>query len=83
MGKSQSRDFDAQIADTTLSLIRYILLSYYERIHYGTTIGGLFKQLSQSAIEENILADINLYFFELLQIFADLTRIKNEIINTY
>jgi len=75
LGKCQSLDFDAQIADTTLSLIRYILLSYYERIHYGTTIGGLFKQLSQSAIEENLLADINLYFVELLQIFANLVGV--------
>lgn len=75
LGKSQSLDFDAQIADATLSLIRYILLSYYERIHYGMTIGGLFKQLKQLAIEENILADINLYFFEVLQIFADLAGI--------
>jgi hypothetical protein len=31
LGKSQSLDFDAQIADITLSLMRYILLSYYER----------------------------------------------------
>jgi len=75
LGKCQSQDFDAQIADTTLTLIRYILLSYYERIHYGTTIGGLFKQLSQSAIEENVLADINYFFVELLQIFADLAGV--------
>ncbi len=75
LGKSQSLDFDAQIADTTLALIRYILLSYYERIHYGTSIGGLFKQLRQSAIEENILADINLYFSELLKIFSALAGI--------
>lgn len=75
LGKCQSLDFDAQIADVTLALIRYVLLSYYERIHYGTTIGGLFKQLSQSAIEENILADINIYFSELLEIFAELAGI--------
>jgi hypothetical protein len=75
LGKCQSQDFDAQIADVTLALIRYVLLSYYERIHYGTTIGGLFKQLSQSAIEENILADINIYFFELLEIFAELVGV--------
>lgn len=45
LGKSQSQDFDAQIADTTISFIRYILLSYYERTHYGTSIGGLFQKL--------------------------------------
>jgi len=75
LGKSQSQDFDAQIADTTLSLIRYLLLSYYERTHYGITIGGLFRNISQASIEENLLADISVYFIELLQIFADLAGI--------
>ena len=75
LGKSQSQDFDAQIADITLSLMRYIFLSYYQRIHYGTTIGGLFRQLSQSAVKENILVGINLYFVELLQIFASLAGV--------
>lgn len=75
LSKCQSQDFDAQIADTTLSLMRYILLSYYERIHYGTTIGGLFKDLSQAAIEDNLLADISFHFIELLQIFAELAGV--------
>lgn len=75
LGKCQSQDFDAQIADTTLSMIRYLVLSYYERTHYGTTIGGLFRKLSQAAIEENLLADISIYFIELLQIFAELAGI--------
>ncbi|OQY03989.1 MAG: hypothetical protein B6I20_03890 [Bacteroidetes bacterium 4572_117] len=75
LGKSQSQDFDAQIADVTLSLIRYIFLSYYQRMHYGTSIGGLFRQLSQSAIKENILSGINLYFIELLQIFASMAGV--------
>ena len=71
LGKCQSQDFDAQIADTTLSLIRYLLLSYYERIHYGTTIGGLFRDLSQASIEENLLADITADFMDLLNIIAE------------
>ena len=75
LGKSQSQDFDAQIADVTLSLMRYIFLSYYQRIHYGTTIGGLFRQLSQSAVKENILTGINRYFVKLLQIFASLAGV--------
>lgn len=75
LGKSQSRDFDAQIADTTLSFIRYLLLSYYERTHYGITIGGLFREISQASIEENLLADISAHFMDLLQIFAGLAGI--------
>ena len=51
------------------------MLSYYGRTHYGTTIGGLFRKLSQASIEENLLADISVYFIELLQIFAELAGI--------
>lgn len=76
LGKCQSQDFDAQIADTTLCLIRYLLLSYYERTHYGTTIGGLFRNLSQASIEENLLADISANFIELLEIFAECVGIE-------
>ena len=75
LGKCQSQDFDAQITDTTLSLIRYLLLSYYERTHYGITIGGLFRKLSQAAVQENLLADISVNFIDLLQIFAELAGI--------
>ncbi len=71
LGKCQSQDFDAQIADTTLSLVRYILLSFYERIHYGMTIGGIFRNLTQASIKENLLADISFYFMELLKLFAN------------
>ena len=75
LGKSQSRDFDAQIADTTLSLIRYLLLSYYERTHYGITIGGLFRQISQVSVEENLVADLSRIFMILLISFAELAGV--------
>jgi hypothetical protein len=74
--KSQSRDFDGQIADISLSFIRYILLSFYERTHYGMTIGGLFKKLSQAAVEENVVADLSSVFMELLEILAQFTGIN-------
>ncbi len=75
LGKSQSQDFDAQIADTTISLIRYILLSYYERIHYGISIGGLFQKLSQASVEENLVADLSNVFMDLLLALAQLAGI--------
>jgi len=75
LDKSQSRDFDGQIADISLSFIRYILLSFYERTHYGMTIGGLFKKLSQAAVEENVVADLSAIFMELLEAFAQFAGI--------
>lgn len=75
LGKSQSQDFDAQIAGTTLSFIRYILLSYYERTHYGMSIGGLFQKLSQASVEENLVADLSHVFMDLLLALAQLAGI--------
>ncbi len=75
LGKCQSNDFDAQIADTTLCMVRYILLSYCERIRYGITIGGLFRELSQAAIKEDLLAGLNGFFFELLNLCAEMASI--------
>ena len=75
LGKSQSQDFDAQIADTTISFMRYILLSYYERIYYGISIGGMFRELSQASVEENLVADLSDTFMVLLQAFANLSGI--------
>ena len=75
LGKSQSQDFDAQIADVTISFMRYILLSYYERIHYGTSIGGMFRELSQASVEENLVAGLSNVFMDLLQAFANFSGI--------
>jgi len=71
LGQSQSRDFDGQIADVSLSFIRYILLSYYERMHYGYKIDGVFAELSQYSVTENVVADLSQLFLELLKILAD------------
>jgi len=47
LGKAQSNDFDAQIASTTLSFMRYITLSLVLRFENYETIGGLFTQSKQ------------------------------------
>ena len=75
LGKCQSNDFDAQIADATLCMIRYILLSYCERIRYGITIGGLFRELSQATAQDNLLTTLNGYFFELLKLCAEMVSV--------
>ena len=43
LGKNQSRDFDAQIASTTVSFIQYTILTLYKRFEKYETIGGLFN----------------------------------------
>jgi len=74
-GKSPSRDFDAQIADVTLSFMRYILLTFYSRTHYEISIGALFEKMSQASVEENLVADLSQIFMDLLISFAELAGI--------
>ena len=72
LGKSQSRDFDGQIADISLSFMRYILLSYYQKSHYGITIGGLFRDLAQETTKITLLIEIKEFITELVEVVAEL-----------
>jgi hypothetical protein len=51
LGKCQSNDFDARIADTTISLTQYIILSLYKRFSSYETIGSLFHK-SQEILQK-------------------------------
>ncbi len=42
LGRCQSNDFDAQIADTTITMIQYILLTLKFRFNHYETKGALF-----------------------------------------
>ena len=44
LGKCQSTDFDAQIADCTLALATYTMLTLYKRFGDYETMGELFRQ---------------------------------------
>ena len=45
LGKCQSTDFDAQIADCTLTLATYTMLTLYKRFGGYETMGVLFMQM--------------------------------------
>jgi len=53
LGKCQSRDFDAQIASVTISMILYIFLSYFRRMNAYESIGGLFELIKDDICEKN------------------------------
>jgi len=56
LGKNQSRDFDSQIASTTICFFQYIILSLYKRCEKYETIGGVFQDC-KSGITEQILSE--------------------------
>lgn len=72
LGKSQSRDFDAQIADISIAIIEYNVFSLAKRFEAYETIGGLFAHSKDQAMELTISLRIWGFILELLRIIADL-----------
>ena len=54
LGRSQSTNFDVQIAQITITLVQYLLISIRYRIEAYETIGGLFKDMKQDYIENKL-----------------------------
>jgi len=78
LGKSQSLDFDAQIADTTISMIQYNILSLAKRLLDYQSLGELFKQAGVETLELTIVEKIWGYLLELLKLIADIFDIDME-----
>jgi len=67
LGGCQSSTFDAQIADTTITMIAYILLAFRFRYDNYETMGGLFRAISAETLKKTI--DIRLW-----ELFIDLVK---------
>jgi hypothetical protein len=68
-GKNQSRSFEATICFLTLSLVRFIILSYMERINGDFRHkGSLYEELRYEVEELNILAFMDKFLKRLLSI---------------
>jgi len=78
LGKSQSLDFDAQIADTTISTIQYNILSLAKRLLDYESLGEMFKQAGVETLELTIVEKIWGYLLELLTLIADIFDIDME-----
>ena len=71
LGKCQSNDFDAQIADATISSILYILLAYVKRVESYETIGELFQCINEEIREKTLAERLWAIFEELLAYALD------------
>lgn len=78
LGKSQSRDFDAQIADATIVMIQYIMLALHKRINNYETIGQLFKQQSRQLVELTIAERIWYLILEIITEICDILEVDPE-----
>jgi hypothetical protein len=78
LGKCQSNDFDAQIAETTLSFMLFTMLSFHKRVHAYETLGGIFKELSGDLVEATIAQRLWCIFYQLQLILAEQLGIDPE-----
>ena len=72
LGRSQSNDFDAQIADTTMHMIQHILLTLQFRFEHYETKGALFRDLREGLIQSRLDERLWGLFIELVKIIQAL-----------
>lgn len=84
LGKCQSNDFDAQIADTTITLMRYILLNLMKRFSSYETLGEAFSNTQIFMLELNLSQKIWNVFVQLCRSLCDWLGVNyNEVISVF
>ena len=68
LGKCQSNDFDAQVADTTVTMVQYILLTLKYRFEHYETMGALFAQVKEGIVQYRLDERLWGLFVELVRI---------------
>lgn len=68
LGKCQSTNFDVQVAQTTITMIRYLLVSLKYRMEAYQTIGGIFKNIKQEYVEHKLNKRLLLAIVEILEV---------------
>lgn len=74
-GKCQSTNFNAQIADTTFSMIAYNTLSHEKALGNYQTIGQLFEQVSKNWLTPTLMERYWKYIYQLLLQISELFEI--------
>jgi hypothetical protein len=72
LGKSQNTDFCGQIADATLAMTTYTILSLYKRFESYETMGALFRDTQKELLEKTLCERIEMV---ILKILCDLLEI--------
>jgi len=70
LGKSQSQDFNGQIADISIAMMVYKVFSLVKRFESYETLGSLFRETGQQTLDLTVYMRIWQFILELLQIFA-------------
>jgi hypothetical protein len=80
LGKCESRDFDAQIAHTSLCMVRYNVLSVAKRFEGYETMGELFREANADALELTISERVWLILLELVAKLVEILEVDPEML---
>jgi len=72
LGGCQSSDFDAQIADTTIVMITYILLSFRFRFEHYESKGALFRAMNADFLRLTLDKRLWKLFMEVIRVVAEI-----------
>ena len=72
LGKCKSSWFDAQIADTTVSMVQHIMLSYYKRINWQQSFAGLFESISKEMVELDLVSRMIGIIWEIIEVVCSI-----------
>jgi hypothetical protein len=75
LGGCQSSNFDAQIADTTISMIAYLLLSFRFRYDHYESKGALFKSMNAESLRQTLDKRLWGLFLEMIRVVTDILEI--------
>lgn len=75
LGRCKSTCFDSQIADATISLVQYTLLSFHRRIHYGCTFDHIFQEVTENVQQHNIAIKLTELFNVIVETLSEFTGI--------
>ena len=71
LGKSKSTSFDAQIADATISLVQYTILSFHQRITNYGSFDGVFASALEDAMQKSLASEMQKLFWIILEMFCN------------
>jgi hypothetical protein len=78
LGKCQSTDFDAQIADASICMITYLILNLQKRTNSYETFGGLFHESQRHLLELTLWERFWILLVEILSQISDILVIDIE-----
>jgi hypothetical protein len=78
LGKAQNTDFYGQIADATIAMITYIILTLYKRFEDYETLGGLFRNTQKEMLKKTLCERIALVFIKIVSELLEILCIDVE-----